>query len=226
MKAVCLLSGGLDSAVCLYSALKEGHQCTALSFDYGQRHTKEIAAAAEIVRTLGIAHHVLNISLPWGGSALTDRKMKIPAGRSEKEMAAGIPDTYVPARNSIFLTYALSLAEAEGSDFVYIGANAVDYSGYPDCRPEYFNAMQKLFDLATKVGTEGRKITIKTPLLHLSKKEIVILGAGLGVPFEKTWSCYQGGEFACGLCDSCLLRAKGFREANVRDTAMTAAVRR
>lgn len=216
-KAVCLLSGGMDSATALYAARREGLALTALSFDYGQRHHKELEAAKTITSPLRIPHSIISISLPWGGSALVDSRIPVPLNRNEFQMGQDIPITYVPSRNSIFLSFAASCAEAGGADFIFIGASAIDYSGYPDCRPEYFEAFERLLQLGTKAGVEGRSIKIKAPLLSLNKKEIVLLGNKLGVPFEKTWSCYRGEDAPCGQCDSCLLRAKGFREAGLRD---------
>ena len=216
-KAVCLLSGGLDSATALYAARGEGYELTALSFDYGQRHRKELEAAKKITLQLRIPHSIIPISLPWGGSALVDTAIPIPLNRDEFQMNQNVPMTYVPARNSIFLTFAASCAEAIGAGYIFIGANAIDYSGYPDCRPEYFQAFERLLQVGTKAGVEGRSIQIKAPLLTLNKKEIVLLGKELGVPFGTTWSCYTGGETPCGQCDSCLLRAKGFCEAGLED---------
>ena len=216
-KAICLLSGGLDSATALYAAKAEGCECIALTLQYGQRHVREIESAKTIAADLGLRHFLVPVGLPWKGSALLDAYIQMPAGRSENEMQKQIPVTYVPARNSIFLTLAASCAEALGSDAIYIGANALDYSGYPDCRPEYFEAAEKMICLGTKAGVEGRRFAIKAPLVRMSKKEIVLWGAKLGVPFEKTWSCYQGKARPCGECDSCILRAKGFREAGILD---------
>ncbi len=220
-KAVCLLSGGLDSATALYVAKSLGYDVMALTIYYGQLHDKEILSAKEIARELEIEHRIISISLPWGGSALLDPEIPVPTGRNESEMSDGIPSTYVPARNSIFLTLAASYAEAVEAQAIFIGANALDYSGYPDCRPEYFKAVEAVLRLGTKAGLEGKGARIETPLLKLSKKEIIELGMGLGVHFEKTWSCYQGQELPCGECDSCLLRAKGFREAGVQDPLLT-----
>lgn len=213
-KAVCLVSGGLDSAVTAYVAKNEGYGIQALTFEYGQRHRKEISCARKIVESLGaVEHKTIKIdSTVFRGSALTDKRISVPdAG------ASGIPPTYVPARNTILLSHALAYAESIGADAIYIGVNAVDYSGYPDCRPEYIKAYQKMANLATKRSTEGKPVKIKTPLIKLSKKEIVKLGALLGVPFKLTWSCYRGGKRACGRCDSCVLRLKGFAEAGLED---------
>jgi 7-cyano-7-deazaguanine synthase len=221
MKAVCLLSGGLDSSTCLAWALRHGYQPYALSFDYGQRHRVELDAARNIAGALGAAaHRVAKIDLrAFGHSALTD-DIDVPKGRGEHEMSAGIPITYVPARNTIFLSFALAWAEVLESSDILIGVNALDYSGYPDCRPEYIAAFETMANLATKAGVEGRtRIRIHTPLIDLSKADIVRLAAELGVPFGLTYSCYDPDDSGrpCGACDSCLLRAKGFREAQVED---------
>jgi len=216
-KAVCLFSGGLDSTTTLYVARQYGYEVLALTIHYGQWHACEIEAARVIARDLGIEHQVIELSLPWKGSALLDTDLLIPVGRSEAEMNQCIPPTYVPARNSIFLSMAASYAEARCAESLFIGVNAVDYSGYPDCRPEYLAAFDHVIRLGTKAGTEGKIIRIEAPLLMMSKKDIVLWGKELGVPFEKTWSCYQGGKTPCGECDSCQLRAKGFREAGIPD---------
>ncbi|OGW88764.1 MAG: 7-cyano-7-deazaguanine synthase QueC [Omnitrophica bacterium RIFCSPLOWO2_01_FULL_50_24] len=216
-RAVCLLSGGLDSATALYVALKEGYEALALTIDYGQIHGRELKSARRIASHLAIEHRVISASLPWGGSALLDRSIPIPHGRSVAEMSQEIPVTYVPARNTIFLSLAASYAEARAAEAIFIGANALDYSGYPDCRPEFFKLFEATIQKGTRQGAEGRKLEIKTPLIDLKKSEIVRLAIGLGVPLEWTWSCYQGDQFPCGECDSCLLREKGFAEAGVRD---------
>lgn len=214
-----LLSGGLDSSTALAIALDEGQEIHALTFDYGQRHRREVRAARAVAKHLRVASHkVLHLQLDQiGGSALTAREMPVPLDRSMKEIGQGIPTTYVPARNTIFLSYALALGEVVGADAIYIAANARDYSGYVDCRPEYFQAFQRMANLATKRAVEGSPIEIRTPLIHMTKAQIVLKGNALGVPFEKTWSCYLGGEKACGRCDSCILRLKGFREAGLED---------
>jgi 7-cyano-7-deazaguanine synthase len=223
MKAVCLLSGGLDSATCLAYARREGFECHALSFDYGQRHRVELEAARRIAEVLGAAdHRVAKIDLRvFGHSALTD-EIAVPKGRDETSMAHGIPITYVPARNTIFLSFALAWAEVLEANDIYIGVNALDYSGYPDCRPEFIEAFERMSNLATKTGVEGRtRIQIRTPLIQLSKADIVRLGRELSLPFALTHSCYDPDATgrACGACDSCLLRARGFREAGVVDPA-------
>jgi 7-cyano-7-deazaguanine synthase len=215
-KAVCLFSGGLDSTTVLYYALREGFDVTALSFNYGQRHTRELVTAKALTKELKIKHHVVDFSLPWGGSALTDRKISLPKDRSEKEMSS-IPVTYVPARNALFLAFASSLAEVIGAETIFIGANAIDYSGYPDCRPEFLESFEQMIKLATKAGVEGSSFKVVAPLLEMTKKEIVLFGEELGVPFGLTWSCYEGASVPCGHCDSCLLRAKGFQKAGIED---------
>jgi 7-cyano-7-deazaguanine synthase len=220
-KAVCLLSGGLDSSTCLALARREGYACYALSFDYGQRHRIELEAAARVAAAFGAERHmVARIGLDaFGGSALT-ADIDVPKGRSTAEMGRGIPSTYVPARNTIFLSFALAWAEVLECRDIFIGVNALDYSGYPDCRPEYIEAYERMANLATKAGVEGRaRIEIHTPLLRLNKAEIVKLAHELGVPFGLTHSCYDPGADGrpCGQCDACLLRAKGFLEAGLED---------
>lgn len=219
MKAVILLSGGLDSSTVLYQALGDGVDCYALSFDYQQRHRRELEAAAAIASTAGVKEHqVISFDLRlWGGSALTDATIELPCDRSLAEMSQNIPSTYVPARNTIFLSFALAYGEAINAQLVYIGVNALDYSGYPDCRPDYIQAMQEVFRLGTKQGREGEPIKILTPLINLKKTEIIQLGNNLGVPWEKTWSCYAGEEIACGVCDSCQLRLAAFEELGLKD---------
>ncbi|HBB35451.1 MAG TPA: 7-cyano-7-deazaguanine synthase QueC [Cyanobacteria bacterium UBA8803] len=219
MKAVVLLSGGLDSSVVLYQAKAQGCECYALSFDYQQRHRRELKSATAIAKAGGVVEHqVVSFNLrQWGGSALTDDEIDLPLSRSLEQMSQDIPITYVPARNTIFLSFALSYAEAIGAGRVYIGVNALDYSGYPDCRPDYIQAMQEVFKLGTKQGHEGQAIQIVTPLINLKKTAIIELGNQLGVPWEKTWSCYAGGDVACGACDSCRLRLVAFAELGLRD---------
>jgi 7-cyano-7-deazaguanine synthase len=223
-KAICLLSGGLDSATCLALARRDGFDCYALSFDYGQRHVTELDAARRIAKLLGAtSHRIAKIDLRvFGHSALTD-DIDVPKGRDDAAMAKGIPITYVPARNTIFLSFALAWAEVLESSDIFIGVNALDYSGYPDCRPEFIEAFEKMSNLATKTGVEGiTHMQIHTPLIHLSKADIVRLGAELEVPFGQTHSCYDPDAAGrpCGACDSCLLRAKGFREAGLTDDAL------
>lgn len=220
-KAVVLLSGGLDSATCLYWAKSQGYDCRCLIFDYGQRHNKEIQQAAKIAKLAkSRPYQIIKISFPWKGSSLLDKNLQVPLSNFKSQISNLIPNTYVPARNTIFLSFALSYAEAIGAQAIVIGANALDYSGYPDCRPVYFQAMQKLANLATKAGIEGKKIRILTPLVHKTKAQIIKLGIKLKVPYQFTWSCYRGGARPCGTCDSCLLRAKGFREAGRPDPAV------
>jgi 7-cyano-7-deazaguanine synthase len=223
--AVVLLSGGLDSATTLAVARAEGFECSALSFDYGQRHAREIESARRLAAALGARQHlVLKLDLrAIGGSALT-ADIAVPKERSSEAMAAGIPLTYVPARNTIFLSHALAWAEVLGAQDLFIGVNALDYSGYPDCRPEYIEAFERMANLATKAGVEGKsRFNVRAPLIKLTKAEIIKLGAGLGVDFALTWSCYepQADGRPCGLCDSCLLRARGFAEAGVADPAVS-----
>jgi 7-cyano-7-deazaguanine synthase len=218
-KAVILLSGGLDSSTVLYQARQDGYICYALSFDYQQRHQRELIAAQKIAKLAAVAEHqVVNFDLRrWGGSALTDRSIDLPIDRDLGQMATEIPVTYVPARNTIFLSFALSYAEVLGAERVYIGVNALDYSGYPDCRPDYIQAMQAVFTLGTKQGREGQTIAISTPLIQLPKTAIIQLGDRLGVPWAETWSCYGGDELACGVCDSCRLRLAAFAELGRTD---------
>lgn len=216
-KAVVLLSGGLDSTTCVAIAQDQGFEVYGLSFSYGQRDTNELTASKAVAEARGIKRHeVINIDLrAFGGSALTD-DIDVPKGRSEDEMDDEIPVTYVPARNTIFLSFALAFAETIGSNDIFIGVNALDYSGYPDCRPEYINSFQDMARLATKVGVEGDEgVRINTPLIDLTKAEIIKTGISLGVDYSMTTSCYDPAVdgTACGECDSCLLRLKGFKEA-------------
>ena len=219
--AVCLLSGGLDSATCLALARKEGYSCYALSFDYGQRHRIELEAAARVAASIGVVRHlVVKIGLEaFGGSALTD-DIAVPKARSASEMGQGIPVTYVPARNTIFLSFAVAWAEVLESPDIFIGVNALDYSGYPDCRPEYIEAYERMANLATRAGAEGRtRLRIHAPLMKLNKAQIVRLASELGVNFSLTHSCYDPDAKGrpCGQCDACLLRRKGFEEAGIED---------
>ena len=222
-KAVVLLSGGLDSSTTLAIAQDAGFETYALTFRYGQRHEVEVEAARRVALQMGVAKHtVLDIDLrAFGASALTD-DIPVPKGRSEQEIGEGVPVTYVPARNTIFLSFALAWAEVLDASAIFIGVNALDYSGYPDCRPEYIAAYQRMADLATRVGTdEGRPIEIRTPLIQLTKREIIQKGLALGVDYSITTTCYDpspNGE-ACGRCDACLLRLKGFEEAGIVDPA-------
>ncbi len=219
--ALVLLSGGIDSATAAAVARAEGYELYALTFGYGQRHDREIMSARRVAAALGARQHlILELDLRQiGGSALTDQ-VSVPKGRSMDEIGAGIPVTYVPARNTIFLAYALGWAEVVGSQDIFLGVNALDYSGYPDCRPEYIEAFERMANLATKAGVEGRlKLTIHTPLIHLTKAEIIQRGVALGVAFGLTWSCYDPTPDGrpCGACDSCILREKGFAEAGLPD---------
>ena len=215
-KAVVLLSGGLDSATALAIARDRGFDCHALSLDYGQRHRAELAAASRVAAAMGVVDHkVLPLSLDAiGGSALTDRSIDVPEHGGE-----GIPVTYVPARNTVFLALALGWAEVIGARDLFVGVNAVDYSGYPDCRPAFIEAFERLANLATKVGVEEGGIRVHAPLIELSKADIIRTGAGLGVDYGLTVSCYQADEdgTACGRCDSCRLRAEGFQAAGITD---------
>ncbi|NQV04292.1 MAG: 7-cyano-7-deazaguanine synthase QueC [Candidatus Omnitrophica bacterium] len=199
-KAIVLLSGGMDSAVVLYLARKKGYKVYCLIFDYGQRHRKEIGFARRLARRTKVDYFVLKIGLPWKGSVLLDKTLRVP----ERKRFSGIPSTYVPARNTIFISFAMSFAEAIGAKAIFIGANARDFSGYPDCRPMYFKRFNELVKKATKASA----IKIETPLLYKEKKEIARIGKSLSVPFELTWSCYKGGRKPCLRCDACLLRSK------------------
>ena len=218
-KAVLLVSGGLDSATVLAMANAQGYECYALSFDYGQKHSAELNAAKKITQTLGAAEHqTLHLDLNvFGGSALTDNSIEVPA--AQKGGSEGIPVTYVPARNTIFLSMALAWAEVLQSDDIFIGVNAVDYSGYPDCRPEFIRAYETMANLATKVGVEGHHLKLHTPLIDMTKAQIIKAGIELGVDYSQTVSCYSADEQgrACGVCDSCQLRRKGFEDAGEAD---------
>lgn len=205
-KAVVLLSGGLDSTTTLYYAKKQGYQCFALIFDYGQRHKRELKSAVSVAKRAKVPYQILKIKLPWKGSSLLDPRSSLPVTRSSKT----IPATYVPARNTIFLSFALSYAEAVGAKSIFIGANAVDFSGYPDCRPAFIKAFQRV----AVTGTKDNKIKIKAPLIRLTKARIITLAGKLKAPLAITWSCYKGGSKPCGVCDSCRIRDKGFREAS------------
>ena len=208
-KAIILLSGGIDSTTTLYLAKKLGYKCHALIFNYGQRHRKEVIRASRIARLSGTPYQIIKINLPWKGSSLLDASKKLPSRTLVKDLAKEIPSTYVPGRNTIFLSFALSFAEAVGASAVFIGANAVDFSGYPDCRPSYYRALRKV----VKEGTKIKKIKLMTPLIKMTKSEIIKLGRKLGAPLDITWSCYAGGKKPCGVCDSCVIRNKGFSEA-------------
>jgi 7-cyano-7-deazaguanine synthase len=219
-RAVVLLSGGIDSTTTLAIAKAEGYEAYALSFDYGQRHQIEVEAARRVASSLGAnEHRVAKIDLRiFGGSALTDN-VEVPKQRSETEIGHGIPITYVPARNTIFLAYALAWAEVISANHIFLGVNAIDYSGYPDCRPEFIEAFETLANLGTKAGTEGKHFDIRTPLIKFSKAEIIAKANELGIDLGLTHSCYDPSPegVACGECDSCLLRLKGFHEAGIKD---------
>lgn len=215
-KAVVLVSGGLDSATVLALAMATGARCYALTFDYGQRHRVELEAACRVTQKLGAAEHrVVKLDIGWmGGSALTDTRIAVP-----HESSSGIPVTYVPARNTVFLSIALGWAEVLGASDIYIGANAVDYSGYPDCRPEFIRTFESLANLATRAGVEGRGFRVHAPLMNMHKHEIILTGARLGVDYALTLSCYDpdAAGHACGTCDACRLRAQGFTDAGIAD---------
>jgi len=214
-KAVVLLSGGLDSATTLFIAQSKGYQTHGLVFDYGQRHRKEIRQADLIARRTNTKFKLVHISLPWRGSALLDKSLPLPKNRNI--IPKKIPSTYVPARNIIFLSFAASFAEAIGAEAIFIGANAVDYSGYPDCRPAFYAAYRRVLKTGMKAGVEGKAIKVFTPLLRKTKSQIIRTGLKLGVPYNLTWSCYKGGARPCGVCDSCVLRQRGFDEAGAED---------
>jgi 7-cyano-7-deazaguanine synthase len=217
-KAIVLLSGGLDSTTILYHAKKQGFKPYCLIFQYGQRHRKEIIRAKKIAQEAKCPYQVMNIALPWQGSSLLDKHMRLP--KSGKVDSKEIPSTYVPARNIIFLSFAASFAEAIGAKAIFIGANAIDYSGYPDCRPDFFEAYRKMLAKGLKTSVEGEPIKIYTPLIHKTKAQIIKMGMKLNVPYHLTWSCYQGDRRPCGKCDSCVLRQKGFEESMVSDPTM------
>ena len=217
-KAVVLLSGGLDSATAAAQAIADGYNLMALSFRYGQRHGRELVAAKVIARHLRITQHfIVDVNLSqWGGSALTDTQQTLPQQGVELDV---IPSTYVPGRNTVFISLALSLAEAQDAEAIYLGINAVDYSGYPDCRPEYLEVFQKLASLSSKVGVEGKPIILKAPLVMDSKVDIVKRAVALSVPIPQTWSCYAGGDRPCGRCDSCRIRDQALIEAGYPEWA-------
>jgi 7-cyano-7-deazaguanine synthase len=217
MKAVVLLSGGLDSTVCMAVAQSKGFEVYPISFNYHQRHSIELKSAKKVADFYNVKKHLVieNNMNEIGGSALTDKNINVPIGNINRN---DIPVTYVPARNLIFLSHALGYAEVLGAEYIFIGVNSLDYSGYPDCRPEFINLFQNVADYATKSTVQDKKhIKIETPLINLSKKDIVLLGTSLNAPLYLTHSCYNGGEKACGTCDSCKLRLKGFEEAGVKD---------
>jgi 7-cyano-7-deazaguanine synthase len=219
-QAIVLLSGGLDSATCCAIARADGFDCVALSFAYGQRHSVELHAAEQVARFFSVKDHlIISINAPVFGTSSLTSAAAVPKNRDLDAADPAIPSTYVPARNTIFLAYALAYAEKTGSQDIFIGVNALDYSGYPDCRPEYIRAFETLANLATKAGVEGRKITVHAPLITLTKAQIIQKGIELGVDYGMTHSCYDPSPsgLACGSCDSCLLRKKGFAEAGVKD---------
>jgi 7-cyano-7-deazaguanine synthase len=229
VKAVCLLSGGLDSSTCVGVAQRDGFDCYALSFDYGQRHRIELEAAARIANFFKVAEHrIVRLDLrAFGASALTSDDLEVPKRRTLEEMEHGIPITYVPARNTIFLSFALAWAEVLECSDVFIGVNAIDYSGYPDCRPEFIEAFERMANLATKAGVEGRqRLKIHSPLIDLTKAQIIERGRVLGVDYSLTHSCYDPDPtgHACGHCDSCLLRHRGFAELGLEDPASASAL--
>jgi len=219
-RAIILLSGGLDSATLLALADSRGHDCHALSFNYGQRHKGELAAASRVAHAIGVVEHVvIDIDLgQFGNSALT-ADIDVPKHETVEDIGEGIPVTYVPARNTVFLSLGLAFAESRGARHIFIGVNALDYSGYPDCRPEFIEAFQRVANLGTKAATEsGQQISIEAPLVDMTKAEIIAMGSGLGVDYSLTTSCYDPiGEYACGRCDACLLRQKGFQENGLED---------
>jgi 7-cyano-7-deazaguanine synthase len=217
VSSVVVLSGGLDSTICMAIAKRDSNDVLAVTFDYGQRHRTELGRAAAVAGFYGAEHLVVHIDASqWGGSALTDKTIAVPAASVSGE----IPPTYVPARNLIFLSVAAGVCEARAADACYLGVNALDYSGYPDCRPEFIESFQQTAALALKRGIEGNPVRVLTPLIDKTKAEIVALGVALEAPLHLTWSCYRGGDAPCGSCDSCALRAKGFAEAGVTDPAL------
>ncbi len=215
-RAVVLLSGGLDSTTTLAQAIEDGCEVTALSFRYGQRHTRELTSAENVCKHYNVDHVIIDLNLSSFRSALTRDEIDVPMDR-EGELSEEIPVTYVPARNIVFMSIAAGLCESVDADRIYIGANAVDYSGYPDCRPEFFESFQEMLSKGTKAGVEGRPIEVMTPIMYDSKADIVRRGKRLGAPLELSWSCYNGGDKACGHCDSCRLRLKGFADAGYTD---------
>lgn len=219
-KAIVLLSGGIDSATTLFMAKDKDYECYPLIFDYKQRHRRELDSARKISNAAGFKYKILNITLPWKGSSLIDKRESLPKARSIREIKRGVPSSYVPARNAIFLSFAASFAEAIGAEKVFIGANSVDFSGYPDCRPAFIKAFDGLIREGTKAGLEGRRISVEAPLLLKTKAQIIKEGRRLDVPYKYTWSCYDGKETPCGTCDSCILRRKGFEEAGIEDPLM------
>lgn len=220
-KAVVLLSGGLDSTTALFWAKREGYACVGLAVHYGQRHARELQSARRVANAAGIELHEVRLDLPWlAASSLVDASSQLPDVPLGEIGAGPIPSTYVPGRNTVFVSLAVSLADAEGAEAIVIGANALDYSGYPDCRPDYYRAFAKVAALGTRRGAEGKPLAILVPLIKLDKAGIVRLAEQVGAPLALTWSCYAGGKAPCGRCDSCKLRAKGFDEAGRPDPAL------
>jgi len=218
-EAIVLLSGGLDSSTVLALAKERGFDVVALTFDYGQKHKRELNSSRKMARHFKAKEHII-VPLSLGEllrSSLTRESMSIPENRTEEEISSGVPNTYVPSRNIIFLSIAASIAESRGAEAIFIAANSVDFSGYPDCTTEFMSAFQRTLDVGTKVGREGRGIRVEAPILRKSKGDIVREAIRLKVPLEDTWSCYKGGVKACGKCDSCLLRLRGFSEVGIRD---------
>ncbi|HYF76065.1 MAG TPA: 7-cyano-7-deazaguanine synthase QueC [Symbiobacteriaceae bacterium] len=218
-KAIVLLSGGLDSTTCMGVAVHEGYEVYPISFHYNQRHSTELESARAVAEYFGVPadrHLIVDLGRTIRGSSLTG-DAEVPLGRPVEDMGSDIPSTYVPSRNIIFLAHAASRAEAVGAEAIYIGVNALDYSGYPDCRPEFVAAFQQVLNVGTKPGVEGRPVRIETPLLNLTKAEVVKLGVRVGAPLQHSYTCYSGTRPSCGVCDACLLRLKGFREAGVED---------
>ena len=213
-----LLSGGLDSATTLYYAKSQGYQCHCVVFDYNQRHRREIKSAIAVAKKAQCSYSLVKINLPWKGSALLDNNIIVPENKSLTRK--GVPVTYVPARNIIFLSFAASCAETLGAKDIFIGANAIDYSGYPDCRPKFIKSFQSMLALGLKTGIEKKALRLQTPLIRKTKAQIIKLALSLKVPLELTWSCYKGGHKPCGVCDSCQFRDKGFQEAGIKDLAL------
>ncbi len=214
-KAVVLLSGGLDSATVLYWAVRKGFSCSCLIFDYGQRHKREIYSAKNIAKSLDCDCRIIKFVLPWKGSSLLDKSYQLLV--TSYQLPVNIPSTYVPARNTIFLSFAVSFAEATNAEAIFIGANQIDFSGYPDCRAKYYRRFQEVIKEGTRAGSEGKKIKIFTPLINKTKAQIIKLGTRLKVPYGLTWSCYKGGKKPCRKCESCVFREKGFRNASIID---------
>lgn len=218
-EAIVLLSGGLDSSTVLAMAKELGYEVVALTFDYGQKHRRELQSAKEVAKAVGVKGHIV-IPIDLGRhlrSSLTQKEMEVPKGRMKKNIRTDIPDTYVPSRNIVFLSIASSIAESRGAEAIFIAANSVDFSGYPDCTPEFLTSFQRVLEVGTKAGKEGHAVRVEAPILKMSKGEIVREALRLKVPLQHTWSCYEGGSRACGKCDSCQLRLRGFKDAGARD---------